>query len=510
MFSSTAYEAYYTYIGLYLHQTSIDIITSQGILIALLVLVLGITFMIGTWRFFSKYLPPGFGRGRTVGAGFFIKIIACFLIGVSLLKVNGTSEVKDYNRKSWHNNPYITSRTQSLHDKFRVSFVFDMLTRSAEEVAAFANDIVDRIFSTNGTNSELKAPNAFYKAILYAGSQSIDNPVLRDKIDYYTDSCFDQVLPLIGLASQKDKMDVFYGKDGIIDEQLSKISLTLDDGSTSNCLNLKEEVRQDLWNFASEKGARFYRKYHGVFSIHSIPVSEQDERNLIASNALVNHYISQSEDSLGVQEGSEIRGSFANVLRAWNRFWSWDGFLTMMGHKDQVGAGLTVERAEKFSEYLQRAPHIKGVVKMFLIFLFPWLIFFVIAGRWKVLIAWFALYFSVLLWGPIWSLLYHIMTSIAVSTDLMTEWGRISDGISLYSASFITVRLFQFYAIYSWLQILVGPLPTIILAYGMFSSILSDSQSEQAPQMVTDIKEVGVGAATGGTSGVASAIVRKV
>ena len=147
---------------------------------------------------------------------------------------------------------------------------------------------------------------------------------------------------------------------------------------------------------------------------------------------------------------------------------------------------------------------------MFLIFIFPWLVFFVIAGRRKVLVAWFALYFSVLLWTPLWVLLYHLMTSIAESTDLMLEWGRISDGISLYSASVITTKIYQFYAIYSWLQLIVGPLPTLILAYGCFSGILNDSQSESSPQIVSDVKDVGLGALTGGSAGAANAMISKV
>lgn len=510
MFSTTAYEAYYTYIGLYLHQASIDVITHQAVLIGLLFLILGGTFLIGTWRYFSKFMPLGFGGKRTVGVGFFIKIIACFLIGVSLLKVNSHSDVKNYDRKSWHNNSYITSRTAGLNEKFRVSFIFDLLTRSAEEVAALGSSVVDQLFSQSSTNSELKAPAAFYKAILYAGSQTIDDPMLRDKIDVYTDSCFDQVLPLIGLTSRKDKVDVLFGENGEVDRELEKIVLTLDDGSSSNCQILKNEVRSGLWAYAGQKGAKFYRTYTGKYSLRSEPISKVDERNMIASSALVNHYLSKTEDDVGVQKGSEVRGTMVNIIRSWNRFWSWDGWLANLGSKDQIGAALTAERAEKFSDYLQRAPHLKGMVKMFLIFLFPWLIFFVIAGRWKVLIAWFALYVSVLLWTPIWCLLYHIMTSVAVSTDLMAEWGRFSDGISLYSSSFITAKLFQFYALYSWLQIIVGPLPTLILGYGLFSSFLQDSQSEQAPQMVSDVKDVGIGAATGGASGAASAVVRKV
>ena len=508
MFSNTAYEAYYTYIGMYLHQASIEIITSEVVLLGLMFLILGTTFLLGTWRYFSKYMPPLFGRGRTVGIGYFFKTIACFLIGVSLLRVNSHSSVKDYSRNSWHQNSYISSRYGGIQEHYKVSFIFDLLTRSAEEISAFGSKVIDRLFST--TNSQLEAPDAFYKAILYAGSQSIDDQGLRDKIDVYTDSCFDKVLPLLGMTSKRNKLDEFFGKNGVVDHELKAIPITLDDGSKINCLELKDLVRSDLWSYAENKGANFYRNYGGKYGIRHMEISRTDQRNLIASNALVNHYISQTEDTFGTQKGSEVRGTLAKVIQGWNRFWSWDGLLSTFGQREQVGAAMTADRAEKFSEYLQRAPHLKGMVKMFLIFIFPWLVFFVIAGRWKVIIAWFTLYVSVLLWTPIWTLLYHIMTSIAVSTDLMMEWGEISDGVSLYSASFITAKLYQFYAIYSWLQIIVGPLPTLILGYGLFSAFLTDSQTEQAPQIVTDAKDIGMGAVTGGGSGAVSAVARKV
>ncbi len=508
MFASTAYEAYYTYIGIYLHEASIKIITSQEFFIAILVLILGVSFLLGSWRYFSKYMPGLFGRGRTVSITFFFKILACFLIGMSLLKVDSSSHVRNFQRMSWHTNPYINSRFPSVDDSYRVSFVFDLLTRSAEEIARFASIVVDRLFAK--TNSQLEAPAAFYKAVLYAGSQTIDDPGLRDKIDVYTDSCFDKVLPLLGQAKTEGRIDEFFKNNGVVDRELEHIPIQLEDGKKITCLNLKEEVRTHLWAYAEEKGAKFSTQYRGKYFLPLRQITAEDQRNLIASGALVNHYLSKTEDSMGTQEGAKVEGKLASFLLGWSRFWSFDGFLSFLGQGDQVGAVLTSQRAEKFSEYLQRAPHLKGLVQLFLIAIFPWLVFLVVAGRWRVLIAWFGVYVSVLLWTPIWTLMYHLMTSIALSTELMREFGKISDGVSLYSSSFITAKLYQFYSIYSWVQLIVGPLPTMILGYGLFSSFIKDSQGEEAPSVVTATKDVGMAAATGGVSGAASAVVRRV
>ena len=504
MFSSTAYEAFYTYIGVYLHEASIKIITSQGVFTGVLLLIIGFTFLMTCWKYFSKYMP-GFLKGsKSSGIYTLFKIMACFIVGFSLLKVDAGSRVKNYKRISWHTNPYIQSRFPSVEESSRVSFIFDILSSAAEEVSYFGTLIVDRLFQK--TNLEMEAPSAFYKAVLYAGSVTIDDVELRDKIEVYTNNCFEKILPLLGVAKKRDKLDEFFKKNGLVDRELESIPIRLEDGQKISCLELKREVREHLWRFSEQKGARFYR-YQGKYGVSHREVTAEDQRNWIASNALVNHFLSRTEDSLGTQKGAEPIGKFANFLVDWDRLFSFDGFLTLFGFRSQVGAALTAQRAKNFSEYLQRAPHIKGMVKMFLIALFPWLVFFVIAGKWRVLVAWFVIYTSVALWTPIWVLLYHLMTSIALSTEILWEFGKLSDGISLYGSMFITTKLYQFYAIYSWLQIIVGPLPTVVLSYGMFTSILRDSEAEKAPEPAVMAKDAGVSMATGG-SPVQSAIKR--
>ena len=495
MFSSTAYEAFYTYIGVYLHEASIKIITSQEVFVGIFLLIIGFTFLMTCWKYFSKYMP-GFLRGsQSVGIYTLFKIIACFIIGFSLLKVDSNSRVKNYQRISWHTNPYIQTRFPSVEESSQVSFIFDILSSAAEEVSYFGSVIVDRLFQK--TNSEMEAPAAFYKAVLYSGSMTIDDAELRDKVEVYTNNCFEKVLPLLGVAKKKNKLDEFFKRNGVVDQELKSIPIRLEDGQKISCLELKREVREHLWKYSEKKGARFY-KYQGKYGIRRRDIKSQDQKNWIASSVLVNHFLSRTEDSLGTQKGAEPSGKFANFLVGWSRLFSFDGLLNLFGFRSQVGAALTAQRAKNFSEYLQRAPHIKGMVKMFLIALFPWLVFFVIAGKWRVLVAWFAIYTSVALWTPIWILLYHLMTSIALSTEVLWEFGKLSDGISLYGSMFITTKLYQFYAIYSWLQILVGPLPTVVLAYGMFTSILRDSESEKAPETIIATRDVGVSVATGG------------
>ena len=50
----------------------------------------------------------------------------------------------------------------------------------------------------------------------------------------------------------------------------------------------------------------------------------------------------------------------------------------------------------------------------------------------------------------------------------------------------------------------------MILGYGLFSGFLRDSETESAPSVVTAVKDVGIGAVTGGISGAVRAGVRRI
>lgn len=488
MFSSTAYEAIYTYIGLYLHEASVKIITSQEVFLAILVIIVGSLFLFTAWRFFSNYIPGTLG-GRRGGKslGVFFKILVCFFLGVGLLKLGSYTKIRSFKKVSWHTNPYIESKFPGLEESYRVSFIFDILSRSSEEVARYLGVIVDKLFQS--TNSELETPSIFYRAIMYAGTGTIDDPTLRDKIDFYTHECFEKVLPLIEAGKKKDKVDEFFSENGAVDRELNLILIELESGKKLTCLDLKNEVRRSFEIYSMEK-TRALGALESFMGPRPI-FEDRTLRNLSASGALVNYFLNKKEDVLGIHEGAKVPGTAARIFQYFDRITSWDGLLSLFGGKKYIGAALTAQRAQKFSEYLHRVPHIKGMGKMILIFIFPWLVFIVAAGRWKVLIYWTAIYFSVLMWTPLWTLFYHIMTNIALSTEVLEAFGSLSDGISLYSAELITSKLYHFYAVYSWLQLIVGPLPTIILAYGLFNSLLRDSEVETAPQIVTETKNVG-------------------
>ena len=205
--------------------------------------------------------------------------------------------------------------------------------------------------------------------------------------------------------------------------------------------------------------------------------------NYEVSNFLVNEYQNQHEAALGIQKGSQVPTTGGRIIQYLNRITSFDGLISLFSGGGLQGAWVAAGRSQEFSENLARAPHVAGFIKMFLIAAFPWLIFFVVAGHWRVLIQWWLIYFSVLLWTPIWTLLYHVMTSIALSVDTMEAFGKLNDGISLYSAQLISSRMYHLFAVYTWLQLLTGTAFTGMLLY-FIRPALSDTEGNSAPDVM--------------------------
>lgn len=485
MFSSTAYDALYTYIGVHLHSASIKIITSQQFFVAVLLLTFGILFFLTAWRFVQKYMPGDLVTKSQVSSLLsFVKIIFCLFLGLTLLRVDAPVRVKTFKETSWHTNPYVTHRLPDVQDSYEVSFVFDLLSRTGEEIARFATAVVDKLFIV--TNSQMEAPSYFYKAMMYAGVATIDDPELKDKVSFYTSECFDRIIPLIADKQNQDKLDALFS-DATINPVLANQVIKTGSGTEITCLDLRNEVNLHLRAYAHRKTRKVPVDHVGNWGARLNIKEYYDDAylNMFASQSLVNHYLSQHEGVMGINKGSLVPGTTARIFQYLNRLFSWDGLLSLVFQSDKHGAALTAQRSQEFSELLQRAPHIQGFVKMVLIMIFPWLVFFVIAGRWKILVLWTALYTSVLLWTPLWTLFYHIITSIALSAETLDAFGNLKNGVSLYSSQLVTSRLYHAYSVYSWVQLLIGPLPTLILAWNM-RGLLTDNAGESAPHFIGD------------------------
>jgi hypothetical protein len=401
--------------------------------------------------------------------------------------VGSYTSVKQFDGRSWHSNSYIKRKVSDLKPEYKVSFLFDLLSRTAEEISALVGHLVDRIFKT--THSQLEAPNFFFKAIMVAGTATIDDQDLKSRIQFYVDECLDRVLPSIAESQKNDRLDWFFGNKPSFDDILREFIVPVPQGPPATCLQVKNDVRSRLFQYSRSKGDHFTSQIQNTMSGGPLQITEWE--NLQASSYLMNYFYNQREGFMGLQKGALPPSGSARIFQYLSRFFSWDTLVSVFsGSTKGHGAALASERAQEFSDNLSRAPHVAGAIKMVLIFIFPWLVFLIVAGYWKALVYWFLLYLSVLLWTPAWALFYHIMVNISLSADQLEAFGKLSDGISLYSAALITQRMNYLFSVFSWIQLLVG----VTLSGGLLffmKPLLSDSQPDHAPDFIEDAGKAG-------------------
>lgn len=485
MFSNTAFEAMYQYLGLELHSKFIEVITSQKVFLGMIVMIFAVMFFLTTLQFFSRYFPGALMARRHVPLSKYVKIVVLLFVGISILKVGSNQGVKKFNGESWHSNPYIHGQIRQIAPQYRVSFLFDLLSRTAEEIAALMAKVTDSLFQT--THSQLEAPNFFFKAIMYGAANTIDDQDLKRTIRFYTDECFDRLLPMIAERKKENRLDGFFADSTGYDQKLSELRIETPDKTPYNCLDVKNEMRERLRAYATSRpgiGKNLDQYMKGNAGL----LNSTSWTNVQVSNSLVNEYHAEQEGYLGVQKGSQVPTTGGRIIQYFNRITGFDGLLSLFSGGTLSGAWVAAERSKEFSENLARAPHVAGFIKMLLIAAFPWLLFLVVAGYWKVLAYWWLMYFSVLLWTPIWALLYHIMVSIALSADIMEAFGKLNDGISLYSAQLVTTRIYHLFAVYSWLQLLTGTAFTGLLLY-FIRPALTDTETDSSPDAAPMIVE---------------------
>ena len=77
MYSTTAYEAYYTYIGLHLHEIIRKILVSEQIFQGMILLMFGVMLFHVLVKYFSKYMPANFIKRNNIPLSKVFKVIAC-------------------------------------------------------------------------------------------------------------------------------------------------------------------------------------------------------------------------------------------------------------------------------------------------------------------------------------------------------------------------------------------------------------------------------------------------
>ena len=487
MYANTAYEALYQLMGLQFQEQVTTWITSQVIFRAMILIIFAVSFFAFLVHFASRYIPVVVPARRAPVSRIF-SLVFCLFVGISLLKVDTTDGSGPMVGGSWAKNPYVASIRPDIKDQYRVSYIFKLLSGSAEELARGLGFLVDSTFAK--TNPQMTAPNFFYKAMLGAAADTIDDPNIQSSIRLYTDECLTKVLPNFNSDTDSNFLDQYFSQSGPADQKLNQVTITSGGmGPAQSCLDLKQFLNTQLEGYARARSNLADRDQAGGSPWRHFTYGVgQNYDNWVTSNLLVNHFVSAHEGMMGLEKGAEVPGTAGRVFQFLNRLMSMDGILSLIGRRDLKGASVAASRSQELSDHLARAPHVAGFLKMFLIGFFPVLVFFLAAGRWKPVLWWWLTYLSVCLWTPIWALLYHVITSLALDVQVMESFGKLGDGVSLYAASLISSRLYQAFAVYSYLQLIIGPLFTGILLSCM-RPMLRDTESDTLPD--------GMGAAAG-------------
>lgn len=485
MYANTAYEALYQLMGLQFQEQVTGWITSQVIFRALIILIFAVSFFTFLVHFASRYIPFMVAT-RRAPIGSLIFLVFCLFLGISLLKVGTDSTSRPMGGGTWAQNPYVTSLRPDIKDQYRVSYIFKLLSGSAEEIARALGFLIDSTFSK--TNPQMTAPNFFYKAMLGAAADTIDDPGLQTAIQTYTDDCLSKAIPSFNPDTDSKFLDQYFSRESEADRKLAQVQVQSGGmGPAQNCLDLKNYMNRALSDYAKARSS-VYEEVNLQGNDHLWRGFGINYENWVSSSLLVNHYLEGHEGMLGMEKGTELRGTGGRIFQFINRAFSMDGVLSILGRRDLKGASVAAARSQELSDHLARAPHVAGFLKMLLVGFFPVLVFFLAGGKWKPLVWWWFTYLSICLWTPIWALLYHVVTTLALNVEVMESFGRLSDGVSLYAASLISSRLYQTFAVYSYLQLVIGPLFTGVLLSCM-RPMLRDTESDSLPD--------GVGTAAG-------------
>ena len=242
----------------------------------------------------------------------FVTLLFGLLIGISILKIDDASESsKSFTGKNWADNSYVQSHNSKLQSEYKVSWLFRIVSGSAEEISKVLGILVDRTFSQ--TNSQLEAPNYFYKAILGAASDSIDDPFLKESIRFFTDECISKVLPRFNPETNSSSFDRLFSRESSGDRLLASVVLSSDTGPSTTCFEVKNSLGNSLSEYARAHSTVLQRLVADGSTMGYFSGAEVE--NFVTSALLVSHYVGEHEGSLGLEKGTELPGTGGHIFQ---------------------------------------------------------------------------------------------------------------------------------------------------------------------------------------------------
>lgn len=489
MHALTAIEAYFTYMGVFWYSEVVRLFSSDHFVRSLFLLVFGILFLTTTIQLFAGQMGTSLINSRYVSLGSLVKLVICYLLGIAALKADCKTDVKNFSKDSWEKSPYIVTRIGETNRELRLSLPVDLMIRSSEEIGWFLTRTTDWLMA--GPHSESDAPNLYYKALMFAGASTIEDPKLRSILELYATDCIDRLMPVVQGAFQSGSRDIdkLLNFQEVFSQELSQISLN----GGKNCFDLRQEIQNSLHKVALSNMEWDERLVSHLKGDHEISVDQIT--NYRISSALLNFYLEKKEKGMGVMDGAEVPGVYGRILQYLGKLSSHEGVMRTMGLRSVAGAGVAVERAKEFNEQLRMAPMIIGLSKAGLIVASSLLPFFLVAMRWRIVVWWWLVYTSICLWPPLWTGLYKLITNVFVVPDVMQSFGRMGDTFSMYSAMLISDQAYYISSVISWAQIAVGPGLTGLVGFfaGQWLLHSREDHMPSAIQQVANTASMGAG-----------------
>ncbi len=426
MTTATLTEALYLGQGLKLHSNFLDFINRGGV--HALALLFGVMFMVTTIRYFSRYFPGNAGF-KNSGLFDYVKIFFAMVIGMSILKANTSVSVRNFSGEEWAKNPRFVSVKGGKEVKS--SFLFYLLGGTASGVATKIEENIDRFV---GKQAQTRRPNEMIRLVVNSSLAQIGDDDLRAKSHLLFDECSN--IEGVELLRQRARIS------SASEKKLRAIEFQTNQGVDYNCLSLLQEVRAGVAAEAKEKNERLYNQATTVSSGGPHGMVHIQDPDVIGNAMLINLLNTRApKQDLAPSPGGGIGSAIVHHVM---RFFS-------SGPDTKANEAMR-KKAKEYESAERLAPHFIGFVKMILIALFPFLVFPLVLGHWRIMALWSLAFFSVCMWSPIWTLMHHCF----VEVSQMTSYFKTAQHSALLQDE-VASELVSMYIVFVSLQLAVAP-----------------------------------------------------
>ena len=516
MFSNTAYEVFYLHMGLAYYEKMVLFLRANPI-------VSIVVYMIMAFVLFRIFLMLSVGKGKAFLISFGIYVGSVFL-AFSILSFTTDFQVLDYKKKSWVNSGYFKNQIEKPKRTYKVSAILNYIVTPIEVLTASFSRWIDK--ELNGEYLQTERPNYVFRAILAAGTATLTDPAIVSKLDKYNEECMSIVLNYFikdkNGVTEADKQYLFKNMTMIVPDrsEYRRVLKSIYTKDKQNCGDLAQEVRGDVDDYVQNN--KEIRKYRDKLSLQRLPqriitnlkkltpdIFNNSDDNYYHSGVMANYYLDK-HGGMGVIDNRAHVSSFQGLAVIGPKITNAiDSLLSKLDPTYQgsiAGSMSAAATAQDFGSHLRRAPHLRGMIKMILVWFFPIMFILLIGGKPKWIFGWALTYFSISMWEPIWTAFYYIMQNISVSSESIRDISEYTDGFTAYSSHLLTRQMSYIYSQYATIQVISGPAFSGMFSLFVTKPLLTAKQSEGEGIMSSATTAVGM--ATGGVSSGVAGVVK--